>query len=112
MADQIIPLDSSPNQTMGITVSINGENRRFNLKVRYNDVANYWVLTIMDAATLEILIDSFPLLTANYPSANLLESFQYMNIGSLYLLNAGNVSDDPSDADLGTNFILLWSDNV
>lgn len=112
MAGQLVPIDSSPNQTMFVTVSINGENRRFRLKVRWNDVSEYWVLTIIDGATMETLIDSLPLLTANYPAANLLESFDYLNIGSLYLVKADSASGDPTDEDLGVNFVLIWSNNV
>jgi hypothetical protein len=62
-----------------------------------------------------ILISEVPLLTGTYPAANILGQFQYMNIGSAYLLNVSNGSttlDYPNGQDLGTDFVLLWGDNV
>jgi len=46
LACHIIPLDCSPNQTLQVSLNIDGRNRQLQLKIRYNEMANYWVATI------------------------------------------------------------------
>jgi hypothetical protein len=107
---QLIQLTSLPNQTSQSVLSIDGENKTLQFFIRYNDIAGYWTMRITDTETSEVLIDSLPLVTADDPAANLLESYAYLKIGSAYLINVGNVSADPSEDDLGTNFVLFWGD--
>ena len=72
-------------------------------------MAGYWVLTIIDPATGEIKIDSIPLL----PGYNILSQQSYMKIGSAYLVNASNAEAEyPTDSNLGTDFVLVWGNNV
>lgn len=105
---QIIPLDSSPNQTFQCVISIDGVNRTFLFNIRYNEIAGYWTMKVTDAETDELLLDSIPLLTGDEPAHNMLEPYIYMNIGAAYLANIGNVSENPSATDLGENFLLIW----
>lgn len=107
---QVIPLDSSPNQSFRITLSIDGENRALSFKIRFNEIAQYWVMTVIDPSDDSILLDSVPMVTGEYPADNIIEQYAYMEIGSAYFVNVGNVSADPTDEDLGTNFILIWGD--
>lgn len=112
---QIIPVDSSPNQEFQTTLNVDGSNITLRFKFRYNDIAEYWVMTIIDASTDEIVLDSIPLVTFNDPddatlAENILSQYSYLGIGSAYFPNIGNVSDNPSGADLGINFRLVWDD--
>jgi hypothetical protein len=111
MALQIVPLDSSPNQNFDVTLDIDNKNVTLNLTIRYNEIAAYWVMDIRDSSTKADILSSIPLLPANYPTANILGQFAYMEIGSAYILKLGNSALDRPDANtLGTEFILVWGD--
>jgi hypothetical protein len=113
MADQLIPLTSNPNQRFQVVLNVNNSILRLNIAVRYNEMAGYWVLTISDAND-NIIVDSIPMLTGTWPAANLLKQYQYLKIGSIYIINNTNnpTSDYPGAANLGTEFIMIWGDNV
>lgn len=112
MTDQIIPLTSDPQQSLKTAVSIGGENKTLQLDIRYNDIADYWVMKITDPATGEILLDSIPLVTGQYPAANILRQFGHLGLGAAYVIKAGNAAMDyPDDTNLGTEFMLVWSDS-
>lgn len=112
MSTQIIPLTSDPNQTFEIKVEVNDKNISLGFVVRYNEIAGYWVITISDPDTDTILIDSVPLVGGDYPAANLLGQFDYLRIGSAYLIKAtATPADRPDDTSLGTDFVLVWGDN-
>lgn len=111
MADQIIPLTSSPNQTFKVQLVVNGSPLTLNLTVSFSNMAGYWDLSISDVNG-NSLVASVPLITGWYPAANLLAQYQYLKIGSAYLLNTGNaLTDYPAANNLGA-FSLLWGDNV
>lgn len=108
MSQQIIPLDNSPNQTFSVSVNVNGAAATFFLALRYNEISGYWALSISDS-NQSLLLSGIPLVTG----VNLLRQYQYLGIGSLYVLNAtGEASDSPDDTDLGTGFVLAWTDNI
>jgi hypothetical protein len=111
MAFQLLPMNSRDNQTFQAVLSINGINKTLQFFVRWNEIAEYWTMRITDPATSEVLIDSMPLVTGDYPAANILGQYTYLGIGKAYLINIGNVSANPSHTDLGTNFLLVWDDN-
>lgn len=111
MAYKIIPLTSDPNQKLSVTLPINNINLTLNLTVRYNTVANYWVMTIADKDN-DLILDSVPLITGGYSAADILGQYQYLGIGSAYIVNVGNSAlDYPDDTCLGTDFVLVWGDN-
>lgn len=111
MAIQVIPLTTDPNQTFQTTVSVDNQNITLSLTIRYNEMAGYWVMTITDPTTNIILLDSIPLITGSYPAANVLGQYAYLGIGSAYVVKAGAVNMDyPDDTNLGTDFLLVWSD--
>ncbi len=58
---QMIPVTSEPNQYLSISLNIDGSNRDFLLKIRWNIQAQYWTMTIIDAGTSEYLVDGIPL---------------------------------------------------
>lgn len=109
MAQQLVPLDSNPNQTWQAGVSINGGVSSFTVTLSYNEMANVWEMTLLDASG-NLLLSSMPLVTGT----NLLGQFQYLGAGSMYILNASNVvvPNFPNNADLGSDFVLVWGDNV
>ena len=107
MSQQVIPLDASPNQTWQVSVSINGTVQDFFVNLNFNEVAGYWVMEIADS-NQNLLLSDVPLLCG----LNLLQQYQYLQIGSLYLLNVGNdPSDSPNSTNLGSSFVLVWGDN-
>ena len=59
-----------------------------------------------------VLIASVPLITGLYPAANLLAQYQYLQIGSAYLLNTSNAAIDYPGVNNLSQFSLLWGDNV
>lgn len=110
---QIVPLDNSPNQTLDITLVIDGQNRNLRLNLVYNQQAQYWVLTILDATTAQVLLAGLPLITGVYPATNLLAQYSYLGLGSIYLVKVGDTAlDYPDDKTLGTSFLLVWGDTV
>ncbi len=113
MADQLIPVTNSPNQAMLVSLNINDTIVKLNLTFSFNEMAQYWVMSVADVNN-NPLIASVPLITGNWPAANILGQYQYLGIGSAYVINVstGNVADYPGINDLGINFVLLWSDNV
>ena len=111
MSQQIIPLDSTPNQTFTTQVNVNGQNMSLKFDIRYNETAAYWVMTITDSPSGKILVDSLPMVTGVAPAGNLLGQYEYLGIGSAYLLNMTNSPMDyPDSTNLGTDFILAWGD--
>jgi len=76
-------------------------------------MANYWVATIADVSTGQIILDSLPLVTGQYPAANLLGQYAYLGLGSAVVLNMENSPlDYPDSETLGTIFLLAWGDTV
>lgn len=111
MSAQIVPLQNSPNQTFAVQLTVNGTVLTLNLAVSYSAMAGYWQMAISDVAG-NALIASVPLLTGWYPASNLLAQYQYLRIGSAYLLNTGNADTDFPSANNLSSFSLVWDDNV
>lgn len=110
MASQIVPLSNAPDQTLSVSLEIDGGVTTLGLRVRYSEVAGYWVLTVRDRVG-NVLVDSVPLITGYYPAANLLQQQAYLGIGSAYILNVSGTEDgNPTAENLGSSFLLLWDD--
>lgn len=109
----LIPLSTQPNQKFQTAIAVNGKTLRLTLTIRYNEMANYWVMTIADQSG-NLIIDNVPLITGVWPASNILDAYQYLQIGSAYVINASNadINDYPNASDLGTDFVLLWGDNA
>lgn len=108
---QYVKLDSSPGQTFKVTLNVNGAILTLGLRLDYNTMAGYWMLTIFDAQD-NLLLSNLPLLTGTWPAANILQPYGYLKIGTAYLVNT---SQDPGDyagpSNLGSSYQLLWDDN-
>ena len=110
MSAQVIPLTTAPNQTLQPTLNVDGKSLTLNLALSYNRMAGYWVMTIRDSQG-NMVLDSIPLLVGQPPANNILGQFGYLAIGSAYIVNAtGAAMDSPDDTNLGSDFLLVWSD--
>lgn len=108
---QIIPLSNTPNQAVRVSVTVNQQRVILNLRVYYNYVGGFWVMDIDDSLGNELVSD-VPLLTGASPAGNILAPYDWLNIGSAFVINLnGAVSDSPDDTNLGTDFALLWDSN-
>lgn len=107
---QIVPLTSNPNQTIQVTLVVDGANLTLRLSIAYNSMSGYWSMDIADQNGNDIIV-GIPLITGDWPSANLLMQQRYLKIGSCYIINFGQVATDYPDAtNLGSDFLLLWDD--
>lgn len=111
MAEQIIPLTQAPNQTFTVQLSVDGSPLTLGLQLSYSVMSGWWQLQISDVQG-NILVASVPLITGFYPAANVLAQYGYLAIGSAYILNTGNDTQDYPSANNLTNFSLLWSDTA
>lgn len=92
---------------------MDGDPLILNLTIAYNEMAQYWVMSIDDEDG-NSLLSNIPLLTGFFPAANILGQYVYLQIGSAYVLDMSNSVpiDYPNASDLGSDFVLLWGDNV
>jgi hypothetical protein len=105
---QVVPLDTFPNQTWKVSVSVNGGVQTFLVALRYNAIAGYWVMTIYNSQGV-LLLDSLPMITG----LNILQQYGYLQIGSIFVLNiSGTAGNYPDNTNLGSDFILAWGDNA
>ena len=110
----VVPLTTEPNQNFRCTIPVNGQNMPFDFTLRYNSVAEYWIMSISDATSGQMLISDLALIAGVYPSANLLEQFEHLRIGAVVIVktNPDNADYAPNGHNLGTDFALVWSDNL
>jgi len=112
MSAQIVPLTSDSDQQFSVALSINGGTIYLALEIMWNEISEYWVMTIWNAVTGILILDSIPLITGQYPAGNIFGQYDYLNIGSAYVINASNINMDyPEQENLGTDFVLYWTDN-
>lgn len=112
MANQIINVTSAPNQRFSVSLAVNGGTINLQLSLSFNAMGEFWVLNIFTPSGIPIML-SVPLVTGVWPAANILSPFQYLNIGSCYVINVtGADADLPGATSLGSDFTLLWGDNT
>lgn len=110
MAFKVVPLTNDPNQLFSVRLPVDNQNITLILRLRYNTVAGYWVLSVSDENDTP-LIYSVPLMAGRYPAGNLLAPWRYLRIGSLYLLASGKEATGiPTDTDLATEYTMIWGD--
>jgi len=108
MSQQLVPLDDSPNQTWQVAISINGAVQTFFVSLSFNEVAGYWVMEIYDS-NQNLILSDIPVVCG----LDLLRQYQYLQIGSIYILNVGNSpTDSPTSTNLGSSFVMVWTDNA
>lgn len=108
---QIVQLSTAPNQSLQVALNVNGTSLTLNLRLYYNTQGRFWVMDISDQQG-NPLVRSVPLITGYWPAANILGPYDYLKIGSAFVINqSGTSQENPDDTDLGTDFLLLWDDN-
>lgn len=110
MAWYEIPLDTTPDNEFGVTVEANEENIALMLHVRYNSEGDFWSMDVRDGNSGEMLLAGVPLLTGEYPSADILRQFGYIGIGSAIVVKVSDAAegDYPGIENLGTDYVLVW----
>jgi hypothetical protein len=110
----MIPLTNSPNQSVTVSLPINGGSLTLNLEIYYNENGengDFWSMDVSDQNG-NLLVASVPLVTGAWPAANVLAPFDYLRIGSAYMINAsGGSTDIPDSTTLGAQFLLIWGPN-
>ncbi len=75
-------------------------------RVTYNELAKYWLMDI-STAEMGMLVSALPVI----PAQNILEQYQYLGIGSAYVLPRAKVVEQwPSADTISTDWYLVWSD--
>ncbi len=102
----IVPIQPVPNRTFSSKIPIDNQNRTLQFELQYNELADYWLLTIRDEAGAD-LISCLPVI----PAQNILEQYEYLGIGSAYVVPAQTVKEQwPSIDNLGSTWYLVWGD--
>lgn len=105
-----VPVTNQPNQQFSIIMPINGVNTPYNVRLRYNEAAGYWVLTLANKAGA-VLVDGLPLVPGDPPAANIIGQLAHLGIGGIALVKQGKTAMDyPDDTALGNIFALVWGD--
>lgn len=105
-----IPISNDPNQTFSVIIPLGSVNLDLEFYVFWNPFADYWQMTVRRDGVA--VIDGLPLITGKGLAGNLLEQYEYLGIGSAYVvpLAAGLDRDFPGENDWGSNFIMLWGE--
>lgn len=110
MAQQIVALTNNPNQTIRVTLTVDGQQLTLQLSLSFNSMTGYWSMDISDQFGNTIIV-GIPLISGDYPAANLLMQQRYLQIGACYIINYSQATPDYPDAsNLGTDFLLMWDD--
>lgn len=108
----IVPVSPAPDHTMSVLLETGGVKRPLILRFRYNLIGQYWWMDISDGTTLQMIASGIPLLTGDYPAANLLEQLRHKDIGGAVIAALSQLPGDdaPGMNNLGTEFALCWGD--
>lgn len=111
---QQIPLTSEPNQEFEVTLKIGEENKSFKFTASWNRVANYWVISITNQSTGEMMLDSIPLVCGGDVTSDVLLAHLSLQLGAAYLVNSVDTpgSENPNYNNLGTEFVLVWDGDI
>lgn len=119
MAQVVIPIVQGMNQTVTCTLPVNGGNVTLTFTFTYNAESGYWFMAIRDSQN-RVLIDALPLI-CGAPVYDILGQYQYLNIGSAYVVpTSAGLPDIPDFTNLGNpatgpatapSFQLVWTDN-
>ncbi|MFC3768356.1 phage baseplate plug protein [Paenibacillus sp. GCM10012303] len=113
MPYKIVPLTPNANQSFTCTLPVDGKNITLGFTVRYNTVGEYWFMSVSDMKTNAVLLDAVPLVTGEYPAADILGQYEYLGIGSAAIVPTSSLATEiPDDTNLGTEYVLIWSDTV
>jgi hypothetical protein len=113
MSYKIIPLTPSANQSLTCTLPVDSKNITLSFTFTYNTPGGYWFMSVTDTKTNALLLDAVPMVTGEYPSADLLSQYEYLGIGSATIMPTSSLTTDiPDFSNLGTDYLLVWGDTV
>ncbi len=102
----IVPLQNIPNTTFSSKIPVDGKNISLTFHLTYNELAKYWLVDVSNSEG-KMLISALPVI----PAQNILEQYQYLRIGSAYILPRDSVQEQwPTAETLATDWYLVWSD--
>ena len=108
-----------PEPGINRSLSINGGTVSLQLSVSYNAMGGFWQMNIADQTGTPI-VGPVPTATGAYTAGNILAPYQYMNIGSAFVINVSGIVDtvngvpvDRRETNLGTGYVCyFWDDNT
>lgn len=107
-----IPLTNAPNQTFNCTIPVNGNNKEFRFDLWYNYEAEYWLLTLSDVKTEQVILSNIPLLCSNSFYYDIFYQLGYLKIGICSILPiVEDIKSMPDNTNLGTSYLMIWGDN-
>jgi hypothetical protein len=109
----IVNIPAVTSNSFPVTLQVDGASLTLNLYLRFNRIAGYWVMDVLSEQQVELLV-SIPLLTGDYPAANILMPYGYLKIGSAYVIKIASTADDwPGALDFANgNHQLWWGDTA
>lgn len=118
MSQQLLAVNSNPNQTLNLALTVDGNSLNLQLFLHFNEVADYWTMSVTYLSGVlaftggQLLLDSIPLVTGNDPVCNVLRQYSYLKIGSCFIVNiSGTAGGNPGAANLGTGYAMIWGDS-
>lgn len=112
MTLSVLPINSEPNQTFECSLSIDTSNKRFKFFFSWNPIGAYWQFDLFDQNNGGVqVLSNQPIYPVEFPHNNIIWSYTYKGIGSLYVVNVGDAKGDrPGLKNLGTEWVLVWGD--
>ncbi|MEK8128659.1 hypothetical protein WMW72_12150 [Paenibacillus filicis] len=112
MATRIVPLIPGSNQSFNCTLPVDEKNITLGFTFTWNGVGEYWFVSVTDVKNKELMLDAVPLVTGEYPAADILGQYTYMGIGSAAVVPISGAAGIPNLNNLGTDFVLVWTDTL
>ena len=115
MIYHILLVSSEPRRVFLLDLSPDGFSLHARVEIRYLPAPDFWVVSIWDDATGELLISQIPLKCSYGQINDLLAPFRYLRqgrgLGSLFVLKNTDAPDPPDPAENNMDqFIIAWGD--
>lgn len=105
-----VPINNLPNQFFTMAFPNATQNQTLGFNIIWNRIAQYWQMNIANIDLNAPLITALPLLSTNTQAQDLLSAYQYLNIGSAFVVpTASATTENPGLNDWETNFVLYWA---
>lgn len=100
--------------TRTYSMEINGTSRQLTLEYRYVPLLDYWLMTILDAPTGELVVANIPLRCNREEEQNLLNQLAYLGVGACYVYKAVDTPGTlwPTGQSFGVEYKLAWGDSL
>lgn len=115
MTLSVLPVNSDQNQTFEVSLPIDSKNRRLKFFFSWNPVGQYWQFDLFDQNNGGAqVLSNMPIYAIDYPYNNIILTYEYKEVGSLYLVNVGDSASEDNDRphidNLGTDWVMVWGD--